>query len=309
MPDLSLLLAACHHAIPQNQQTLLVLNKISGFNLKELSDVFVLSRDKISNDMLEAETRLEKYQTEEELEEGALLGRRLLQVMKVLLSIFNEGMYGQSDHSDLKRHLSMEAIRLGDFLLTTPARDLGQLQALLGMMYFQAARFDARVNGNGQLITLDKQDRKLWNRQYIENGRMHLDKASQSDYRGSYLLQAHIESLHCSAGSYKETDWHQILGLYDLLMKCYPSHIFSIRRLIAFSMVYSPGEALEQMAKLEVNDTVRQLKVYDAVKAYLLEQLNEKEASALYYALASEKSYNPVEQAFFTGKVTESRKV
>jgi predicted RNA polymerase sigma factor len=222
----------------------------------------------------------------------------------VLYLIFNEG-YTASSGSSLQRvELTSEAIRL-----TRQLRELlpddGEVAGLLALMLLTDARRAARTDRHGGLVPLELQDRRRWNAEAIAEGTELITWALSTATIGPYQLQAAIAAVHDEAERAADTDWHEILGLYELLDVMAPSPMVTLNRIVAFAMVHGPRAGLERLAEAEADPGLAGHYRVDAVRAHLLERAGDRELAAESFRLAARRTLSVPEQRYLQSRAAE----
>jgi RNA polymerase sigma-70 factor, ECF subfamily len=225
--------------------------------------------------------------------EEAELPERLPAVLAVLYLIFNEGYHASSGEGLVRQELCAEAIRLGR-LLAELMPDEPEVLGLLALMLLLESRRTARASRVGDLIPLGEQDRAAWDRESIAEGQAIVRRCLRLGRPGPYQIQAAINAVHCEAASAGETDWRQILRLYDQLMALAPGPVVALNRAVALAEVEGPEAALGLLDGLDLPD----YDVFHAVRADLLRRLDRPDAAVDAYARAIELARNPAERAF-----------
>jgi RNA polymerase sigma factor (sigma-70 family) len=296
--QLRLIFACCHPALPGEARLALTLKTLCGFGVGEISRAFLTTPETIAKRLTRARDRLRQAAVLFEVPSGPELSARLDSVLDVLYLLFNEG-YNASQGNDLiRRELCDEAIRLTNLLAGHPASDTPKTHALLALLFFQAARFPARTDLDGEILLLRDQDRSRWNPAMIARGMSHLASASAGTEVSAFHLQAGIASYHCLARTYEETDWRKILSLYDLLVKINESPVASLNRAVAVARVFGASAGLEAVDKLKNEKVLGRYYLFYAVRAELLAELgrdneaqeNYREAIGLT-SLAAERNF------------------
>ena len=239
---LRLIFTCCHPALPPEAQTALSLREICGLTTEEIARAFLTSAPTIAKRIVRAKAKIRDARIPYEVPPPAELAGRLDSVLQVVYLIFTEGYSAASGPSLTRPGLSQEAIRLGRLLveLLPEPESLG----LLSLMLLQESRRTARAGKDGELVLLEQQDRSLWDRGLIEEGRDLVERALASRNFGPYTLQAAIAALHADAPTAAATDWKQIAGLYDVLLRVSPSPVVELNRAVAIAMCDGPPAGL-----------------------------------------------------------------
>jgi RNA polymerase sigma-70 factor (ECF subfamily) len=256
---LRLIFTCCHPALPPEAQVAMTLREVCGLTTDEIARAFLATPPTIAQRIVRAKAKIRDAGIPYVVPSETDLPDRLDAVLRVVYLVFNEG-YSASSGGSLTRHdLSAEAIRLGRLLIELLPEP--EAVGLLALMLLQDSRRAARTSPSGDLILLDDQDRSLWNRDQIAEGASLVERALSSRRIGSYTLQAAIAAVHAQASSPAVTDWAQIVGLYDVLMRASPSPVVELNRAVAVAMRDGP------VAGLALIDVI--LKRGDLAKYYL----------------------------------------
>lgn len=253
---LRLIFTCCHPGLPPDAQVALTLREVCGLTTEEIARAFLTSAPTIAQRIVRAKAKIRDARIPYEVPARAELPNRLDIVLRVIYLVFNEG-YTTSVGATLMRHdLSSEAIRLGRlFLQLLPDPEA---QGLLALMLLHESRRSARTTPDGEMILLEDQDRSLWSRELIAEGISLVRLAFASRRLGPYTVQAAISALHAEAPSSAATDWSEIVGLYDLLLRLDPSPVVKLNRAVAIAMRDGPVAGLSRieglLAKGELDD-------------------------------------------------------
>src|SRR5215210_7035693 len=236
--QLRLIFTCCHPALPPDAQIALTLREVCGLTTEEIAHAFLTPAPTLAQRIVRAKAKIKAARIPYQVPSRSELPERLATVLHVVYLVFNEGYSALAGDSDARDDLSKEAIRLGRLLadLLPESEVLG----LLALMLLHQARRPARTSSEGDLILLDDQDRTLWNRELIVEGEALVDRALRSRNFGPYTLQAAISAVHAGASSAAETDWAEIVGLYDVLLKADPSPVVELNRAAAVAMRDGP---------------------------------------------------------------------
>jgi RNA polymerase sigma factor (sigma-70 family) len=286
---LALLFMCCHPSLSSASAIALTLRAVGGLTTREIASAFLVPESTMAQRISRAKQSIRASGIPFELPDSGDRASRLGAVLHVLYLIFNEG-YVSSAGADLHRpDLATEAIRLMR-MLADLARDEPEVDGLLALMLLTDARRLARSGPAGELIPLDRQHRGLWNRVQIAEGIARLEKALGRGAAGPYQLQAAIAALHDEAASAEETDWPQILALYERLETITPNPIVSLNRAVAVAMVHGARSGLELVDTLAQDARVAQHYRLDATRAHLLERLGDRSAAVEHYRRAARRT-------------------
>jgi RNA polymerase sigma-70 factor, ECF subfamily len=235
---LRLIFTCCHPALPPDAQVALTLREVCGLTTEEIARAFLTPAPTLAQRIVRAKGKIKGARIPYQVPERADLPERLATVLHVIYLVFNEG-YSASSGASLTRHdLSSEAIRLGRLLVELLPEP--EAVGLLALMLLHESRRHARTSAAGDLVLLDEQDRSLWNRAQIAEGTALVEQALGSRRFGPYTLQAAIAAVHAEAPSASATDWAQIVGLYDVLLRADPSPVVELNRAVAVAMRDGP---------------------------------------------------------------------
>ncbi|TDU86649.1 RNA polymerase sigma factor (sigma-70 family) [Kribbella voronezhensis] len=298
---LTLLFLCCHPALTTHSQIALTLRAVGGLTTGEIARAFLVPESTIGQRISRAKAKIKAGGAEFRLPPPEELSGRLAAVLHVLYLVFNEGYTASSGESLHRVELSSEAIRL-----TRQLRDRlpgeGEVAGLLALMLLTDARRPARVSTDGLLIPLPEQDRKLWNADAIVEGNELISRTLREAPIGPYQLQAAIAAVHDEATRAEDTDWRQILVLYELLESLAPGPMVSLNRIVAVAMVHGPGVGLERLATAEQDPALRGHHRLAAVRAHLLDLAGEKEAAREAYQLAARLTLSVPERNYLESR-------
>jgi RNA polymerase sigma-70 factor (ECF subfamily) len=246
---LRLLFICCHPDLPATQQIALALRIVCGLTVRQIARAFLVGETAMEQRITRSKSRIADAEVPFETPGAPERAARLTAVAAVIYLIFNEGYSATGAGAEERAPLCDEAIRLGRLLLRL-FQDEPEMMGLLALMLLQHARAPARLDGEGAIVLLEDQDRRLWNRALIGEGLALLDKALRHRRRGPYQVQAAIAALHARATRAEETDWAQIDRLYAALEELQPSPVVTLNRAVAVSKVRGPAAALEMIEPL-----------------------------------------------------------
>ena len=245
IPDdrLRLVFTCCHPALASEARVALTLREVCGLTTEEIARAFLASPSTLAQRIVRAKSKIRETRIPYQVPAPEELPERLDTVLQVIYLVFNEGYAASSGTSLTRADLSAEAIRLGRMLveLLPEPEALG----LLGLMLLHESRRTARTSASGDLILLQDQDRSLWDRRLIAEGKALVERAMSSRWIGPYTVQAAIAAVHSNASHPAATDWERILGLYDVLVGMAPSPVVELNRAVAVAMRDGPQAGLE----------------------------------------------------------------
>jgi RNA polymerase sigma-70 factor (ECF subfamily) len=239
---LRLIFTCCHPALPPDAQIALTLREVCGLTTEEVARAFLSPPPTLAQRIVRAKAKIKAARIPYQIPARADLPERLASVLHVIYLVFNEGYSASSGDSLTRQDLSAEAIRLGRLLVELLPEP--EAVGLLGLMLLHESRREARTSGDGDVVLLDDQDRSRWNRAMIAEGVALVQRALRSRQFGPYTLQAAIAAVHAEAASAEETDWTEIVGLYDVLMRADPSPVIELNRAAAVAMRDGPEAGL-----------------------------------------------------------------
>ena len=286
---LILLFMCAHPALTTSSAIALTLRAVGGLTTAEIANAFLVPEATMAQRISRAKQSIKASGVAFQLPTGEERAQRLRAVLHVLYLIFSEG-YTSSIGSRLQRvELSQEAIRLTRSLHVVLPHD-GEVMGLLALMLLTDARRPARTGSIGELIPLTKQDRTRWSRGEISEGIALVTAALSRGSIGSYQLQAAIAAVHDEAASAEETDWPQILALYELLKRMSNNPMVALNYAIAAAMVHGPSAGLELLKLLDADAGVASHHRLDAVRAHLLEMAGDRERAITHYRVAASRT-------------------
>jgi RNA polymerase sigma factor (sigma-70 family) len=299
---LTLLFLCCHPSLSPASQVALTLRAVGGLTTAEIARAFLVPEATMAQRISRAKQRIKAAGTTFELPPEAERPDRLRVVLQVLYLIFNEGYTASSGPRLQRGELTGEAIRLARAVYRMLPDD-GEVAGLLGLLLLTDARRPARARPDGTLVPLAEQDRGRWNQQQIREG-VELITATLAARVpiGPYQLQAAIAAIHDEAATADDTDWRQILALYELLERVAPNPVVTLNHVVALAMVHGPAAGLDLLAELDGDDRMAGNHRLDAVRAHLLEMAGEREAARRHYEQAARRTTSLPEQRYLRGR-------
>ena len=278
---LRLIFTCCHPALPPDARIAMTLREVCGITTEEIARAFLTATPAIAKRIVRAKAKIRDAHIPYQVPSEAELPERLDTVLQVVYLVFTEGYSASTGESLTRSDLSDEAIRLGRLLVELLPEP--EVQGLLALMVLHESRRGARASVDGELILLDEQDRSLWNRPLIDEGMALVERAIASRRFGSYTLQAAIAAVHAEASASVETDWNQIVGLYDALLLANPSPVVKLNRAVAVAMRDGPAAGLSLIDAILTRGPLQDYYLAHSARADLCRRLGKlAEARAAY---------------------------
>ncbi|MDF2398500.1 sigma-70 family RNA polymerase sigma factor [Pseudomonas sp. 3MA1] len=300
---LRLIFTCCHPALAADAQVPLTLREICDLSTEEIARAFLVSPATIAQRIVRAKAKIRDAGIPYQVPELSELPERLGSVLRVIYLVFNEG-YSASMGAELTRdELTREAIRLGYLLLELLPE--AEVMGLLALMLLHESRRTARISATGELILLDEQDRSLWQQDMIEEGCALVERGLRSGHAGPYCLQAAIAAVHAEAASAEQTDWAQIVGLYDILLRLQPSPVIRLNRAVALAQRDGPAAGLAQVEAILSRGDLQDYHLAHAARADFCRQLGQVSAARESYQLALTLARQGPEQRFLEQRLAQ----
>jgi RNA polymerase sigma-70 factor, ECF subfamily len=307
IPDdlLRLIFTCCHPALSHEVQVALTLRTVCGLQTDEIARAFLVPLETMAQRIVRAKKKISVAKIPYVVPSTTEMPERLDAVLTVIYLVFNEGYAATRGGPLVRTDLCNEAIRLCRLLKRVmEPKAPSELIGLLALMLLQDARRDARLNQAGDIVILEEQDRSLWNQQQITEALPLVSIALRGDV-GPFTLQSAIAAIHCQARTPEETDWRQIVGLYDLLERVHPSPIVSLNRAVAVAMSEGPRHGLELIDNLASSDDLSDYHLLHAARADLLRRTGSFQEAAKSYRRALELVTNESERRYLQRRLTE----
>jgi RNA polymerase sigma factor (sigma-70 family) len=298
---LHLLFMCCHPSLTPSSAIALTLRAVGGLTTAQIASAFLVPEATMAQRISRAKNTIKASGIPLESVSHRERAERLRSVLHVLYLIFNEGYTSTAGPNLQEVNLSSEAIRLTRAAHALSPDD-AEVGGLLALMLLTHARRNARTGPRGELIPLDEQDRKLWDRQQIKEGVALLERALAKGAVGAYQLQAAIAALHDEAPRYENTDWPQILALYELLNRVSENPMVRLNHAIAAAMVDGPAKGLDLLAALDSDLRLRDHYRLAAVRAHLLEMSGDRVAAIQQYRLAASRTNSLPERDYLLAR-------
>jgi RNA polymerase sigma-70 factor (ECF subfamily) len=264
---LRLIFTCCHPALNPDAQVAMTLREICGLTTEQVAAAFLITAPALAQRIVRAKSKIRDARIPYEVPERGDLAERLASVLHVVYLVFNQGYFTRPD-------LALEAIRLGRVLVELLPE--AEATGLLALMLLHDARRATRTTAAGELIPLEEQDRSLWNQEQIKEGVDLVQRALTSRGFGPYTLQAAIAALHAEAPSSAATDWAQIVGLYDVLLRTDPSPVIALNRAAAIAMRDGPEHGLKLIDAILAGGELQEYHLAHAARADLYRRLGRK---------------------------------
>ncbi|ACE85006.1 RNA polymerase sigma factor [Cellvibrio japonicus] len=300
--QLRLIFTCCHPSLAPEAQLALTLREVCGLTTEAIARAFLTTPSTLAQRIVRAKAKIRDANIPYEIPGREQLPERLSAVLRVIYLVFNEGYSASSGENLIRHDLTLEAIRLGRLLVQLMPEP--EAQGLLALMLIQQARAAARQDEQGDLIRLEDQDRRLWNHAQIAEGSALIRQAFNRGGAGIYSVQAAIAAVHGESPSFAQTDWHEIVGLYDLLLRLTPSPIVELNRAVAVAMRDGPASGLSLIEALAERGHLKDYYLFHAARADLLQQLGQLDAAQQAYRLALALTEQAAEQRFLQRRLT-----
>ena len=300
---LRLIFTCCHPALSPDAQVAMTLREVCGLTTEEVARAFLSSPPTVAQRIVRAKAKIRNARIAYEVPSAADLPDRLDAVLRVVYLVFNEGYSASSGVAVMRHDLSSEAISLGRLvveLLPEP-----EALGLLALMLLHDSRRAARTSPSGDLILLEHQDRSLWNRDYIKEGSVLVERALTASQVGPYTVQAAIAAVHANAANAVATDWAQIVALYDLLARVEPSPVVELNRAVAVAMRDGPSAGLALIDAILEGGDLSDYHLAHAARADLCRRLGRRAEARASYERALSLTEQEPERRFLERRLAE----
>jgi RNA polymerase sigma-70 factor (ECF subfamily) len=295
--SLVMILMCCHPSLAREAQVALTLKTVGGFSVDEIARAFLVRAATVAQRLVRAKRLLRERRIAFALPARGL-GPRIDSALETIYLMFNEGYAATAGDDLVRSDLCGEAVRLATILAEHPATSRPEVHALLALMLFQASRLPARTDSDGALALLADQDRERWDQALIGRALRHLERSATGERRTAYHLEAGIAACHALAPSYAETDWAQILALYDDRLQLAPSPVVVLNRAVALSMVAGPRAGIAALSQVAEDPRLSDYYLLPATLADLWLRCGDRQAAAAFYRRALELPCNEPERRF-----------
>lgn len=301
--QLKMMFVCCHSSISESSQIALILKILCGFSIAEIANAFFTTTETINKRLVRGRKQLRENKVSFEIPKN--INKNLVIVLKTIYLLFNEG-YNPSQKNELIRYdLCLEAIRLAEILAANLAiSEKDDCFSLLALMYFNASRFEARFSEDNSMIEMENQDRNKWNKELINKGVQSLQKVEQNNI-SHYLILATISANHCIAKTFEETNWEEILSLYDSLITLEDSPIVRLNRSVALAKVKGNKSAIEELLNLESNSDIEKYYLFHTTLAELYNMDGDAEKAVNRFKKGISLAANERDKDFIKKKLLE----
>jgi RNA polymerase sigma-70 factor (ECF subfamily) len=300
---LRLVFTCCHPALAPDAQVALTLREVCGLTTEEIAQAFLSAAPTLAQRIVRAKAKIRDARIPYQVPTPAELPERLDSVLRVVYLVFNEGYSASSGESLTRVDLSAEAIRLGRLLVELLPEP--EATGLLALMLLHESRRAARTSPAGELVLLADQDRALWNRELIAEGVALVERALGSRRFGPYSLQAAIAAVHAEAASAAATDWSEIVGLYDVLLRADPSPVVELNRAVAVAMRDGPAAGLALVDAILARGELHDYRLAHATRADLCRRLGDAAQARASYQRALFLTRQEPERRFLERRLAE----
>lgn len=303
IPDdrLGLIAACCHPALRQEERIVLTLRFVAGLTTQEVATAFLVPVATMQQRIVRAKRRIRRTGIPFEAPAADELPFRLSAVLRVVYIVYTEGYSRTSGDRHISTDLTAEAVRLARTLVRLVP--VAETAGLLALLLLTEARRVARVDARGTPIPLPRQDRSRWDHDLVSEGLALAQRAAGTPGAGSYAIQAAIAAVHTEAPSYPQTDWEQILVLYDMLLRIEPGPVIALNRAVVAGKVLGPEEALRQLDAMAEEPALVRHRPYAIARAITLTELGRIEEARLAYGSALALEGNSAEQSFIEQEI------
>ena len=300
---LRLIFTCCHPTLAADAQVALTLREVCGLTTEEIAQAFLSAAPTLAQRIVRAKAKIRDARIPYQVPEPGERAERLDSVLRVVYLVFNEGYSASSGQSLTRVDLSGEAIRLGRLIVELLPEP--EAMGLLALMLLQESRRTARTSLSGELVLLSDQDRSLWNRDQISEGSALVTRSLASQRFGPYTLQAAIAAVHADAVSADATDWDEIAGLYDLLLRVEPTPVVELNRAVAIAMRDGPDEGLALIEAILARGDLKDYHLAHAARADLCRRLGKTAQARASYKRAIALARQGPERRFLERRLAE----
>lgn len=298
-----MMFACCHPSLSQEYQIILTLKILGGLSIREISSSLLKKEETVAKAYTRAKKKFKQDEIKLLMPPAHEIEKRLEMVLKIIYLLFNEGYKSAEGENLIRKELCEDAIRLNQVLLSSEICNTPTANALMALMHFHASRFNARTDDEGNAISLEEQDRSKWDQQMISRGLFYLNQASNDDEVNEYIIQAAISAAHCQAPTFEDTNWREILRLYDLQLQLTPTPIVELNRVVALEKVHGPLLGLKEIERLEATQFFDEYYLFYAIKSEMLQKMGSIPEAKTELEKAIALTKNEKEKVYLKGKL------
>ena len=302
---LRLMFSCCHPGISEDGHTALILRLVCGFGLQEIAHAFLTDPSAMEKRLVRAKRTLVAEGRLVDVLAPAELRERLPSVLSALYLLFDAGYHGSLSPHPVRTLVCVEAIHLGQLIVDTPATAGPDAHALLALMCLHAARLPARVDADGALVPFDRQDRSLWDRALIERGIQHLSASAVGDVVSAYHLEGGIAAQHAIAESVDDTNWSEVVRLYDLLYARKRTPVVGLGRAVARARIAGPAAGIDELLALDDRDRLETYPFFWAALGDLALRAGHVHRALVWLERGSETARSDAERQVFRRRLAE----
>lgn len=300
--QLRMMFACCHPQINEESQIALILKILCGFSIAEIARAFLTNEETITKRLYRAKQFFREQKIKYDIPSSIEIKERVDSVLKTIYLILNEGYNSTHSEELIRKDLIEEAFRLCHLLTENKCIRLSAIDALQALICFHAARITSRINTDGNILLLHKQDRNLWNKKMIELGINYLTQSAE-DELSIYHVEAMIAYEHCMAINYKSTNWKNILHHYDVLLQLKPSYIVELNRVIVIAELYGTNKALQEIENLNTKKELDSYYLYHATIGELYFRIKRYTEAKIALEKAVQLTHSKQEKELLLNKI------
>ncbi|MEE9432462.1 MAG: sigma-70 family RNA polymerase sigma factor [Melioribacteraceae bacterium] len=302
--QLKMMFVCCHSSISENSQIALILKILCGFSIAEIANAFFSTNETINKRLVRGRKQLRENKVSFEIPQN--INENLTIILRTIYLLFNEG-YSPSNKNEIIRYdLCLEAIRLTEIIISSKyIKEKADSYALIALMYLNISRFESRTNKDNSLIEMDKQDRNKWNKELIAKGIHNLNLGISENKVSSYHILAAISANHCTAQTFEQTNWKEILSLYDKLLLLQNSPIIELNRCVALSKIKGNEVAINELLNLNSNSDIGNYYLFQSTIAEFYKLENKIDLAIKHFNKAISLSANKRDKDFLEKKLKE----